>query len=250
LQIGDLPGGIEFMINKISLKEDMHVHSTFSDGINTIEENVKQAESLGLSRMCCVDHVRANTTWLSLFTRQVAELNRKTNVNLFTGIEAKILLSNGKLDVPMDFGLADYIYAADHQFPGPDRPYHPKEIRKMIQDKAMTTDQVIERLCEATMNVMKRYPNLVIAHLFSILPKLGLSEEQVPERLLMEMAETARQYDVKIEIDERWKCPTFRTVSYFRDKKVPIWFSTDSHRKETIGEYRYNAGVHDRLICI
>ena len=28
-------------------KQDMHVHSTFSDGNNTIEENIEEAESLG-----------------------------------------------------------------------------------------------------------------------------------------------------------------------------------------------------------
>ncbi len=43
----------------IGVRQDMHVHSTFSDGRDTIEDNVAEAERLGLLELTCVDHVRA-----------------------------------------------------------------------------------------------------------------------------------------------------------------------------------------------
>ena len=43
------------------IAEDMHVHSTFSDGKGSIAENIAEAERLGLRRMTCVDHVREST---------------------------------------------------------------------------------------------------------------------------------------------------------------------------------------------
>lgn len=44
----------------IGAPEDMHVHSTFSDGRDTI--NVAAAERLGLLELTYVDHVRAELT--------------------------------------------------------------------------------------------------------------------------------------------------------------------------------------------
>jgi hypothetical protein len=49
----------------------MHVHSTFSDGRNTLEENVAQAERVGLRALRCVDHVRTDTKWVPTFTAAV-----------------------------------------------------------------------------------------------------------------------------------------------------------------------------------
>lgn len=226
----------------------MHVHSTYSDGVNTIEENIKQAESIGLDRFCCVDHVRRDTFWIENFVSNVNKLKSETNVRIFSGVETKLLSFNGDLDLPENLGGVDYIYVADHQFPMFDNVYHPREVRRMIQENMIREEFAIEILCQATMNAMKKYRNVVIAHLFSILPKIGLNEEQVPESWLEEMAETASRFNVSIEIDERWKCPSYRTVSYFKAQNVPIWFSTDSHRKETIGTYQYNKEIYEKLL--
>lgn len=235
------------MKNELTIKEDMHVHSTFSDGIHSLEENLGYAEEIGLEKLCCVDHVRRDTDWLRGYVKNVNRLKNTTKVDVFSGIETKLLNGNGDLDMPQDLCGIDYIYVADHQFPIGEACHHPREIRKMIKLGKITAESAIEELCVATMNAMKRYQNVVIAHLFSVLPKAHLNEEQVPEDLLREMAETAKQYEVKIEIDERWKCPSFRTVSYFKSQNVPILFSTDSHRKETIGKYKYNLGVFEQL---
>jgi putative hydrolase len=84
---------------------------------------------------------------------------------------------------------------------------------------------------------------VVIAHLFSVLPKLGLSESDVPEELLDQLAAITARSDAKIEISERWSCPSARTLRPFLDHGVPIVLSTDSHRRETIGRYSYCTGV-------
>jgi histidinol phosphatase-like PHP family hydrolase len=53
-----------------ALTEDMHVHSTFSDGLHSPAENIRQAEQVGLKRLCCVDHVRRDTEWLGDFVME------------------------------------------------------------------------------------------------------------------------------------------------------------------------------------
>lgn len=36
---------------------DCHTHTTFSDGTSTVEENVQRAAQLGISTLCCTDHL-------------------------------------------------------------------------------------------------------------------------------------------------------------------------------------------------
>ena len=107
-------------------KQDMHVHSTFSDGNNTIEENIEEAESLGLQQLTCVDHVRVDTDYLPDYVEAIEHLRPTTGIELICGIEAKLLNTAGDLDLPpvLPEGI-DRIYAADHQVPLADGPHHP-----------------------------------------------------------------------------------------------------------------------------
>lgn len=223
--------------------EDMHVHSTFSDGVNSIEENIREAEKAGLKRLCCVDHVRRDTNWVVNFVNSVDKLKTETNIQLFSGLETKILNRDGDLDLPKDYEKADYIYIADHQFPVYDAHYHPKEIRDMMKYGLISKDELLESITDATCNAIERHEKVVLAHLFSILPKVGISEDEISDKLLEKIAITAKRFDVKIEVDERWKCPSLRVTAYFHQKKIPIIFSTDSHRRETIGKYYYNQRI-------
>ena len=73
------------------IAEDMHVHSTFSDGRGTIAENVAEAERMGVRRLTCVDHVRESTDWVPEFVDAVAQARETTDVELYCGIEAKLM---------------------------------------------------------------------------------------------------------------------------------------------------------------
>ncbi len=106
-------------------RQDMHVHSTFSDGANTLAENVAEAESLGLVELGCVDHVRVDTDWVPAYAAAVAAMREQTAVRLQCGIEAKLLDTAGALDLPEPCPGVDAIYAADHQVPLARRPAPP-----------------------------------------------------------------------------------------------------------------------------
>lgn len=219
--------------------EDMHVHSTFSDGRDSILDNVSQAARLGLRRLTCVDHVRKDSRFVPDFVKEVRRVQAETSLDLFIGVEAKILDGCGQLDVPSDLSGVDYIYAADHQLPMGTGCYKPTDIRRQLAEGTLGAAEVVLALVDATMAVLFRYPRIVLAHLFSVLPKVGLAEDSVPLRLLGELAEAARAAGAAIEVDERWECPGPRTLRIFHRAGVPIFLSTDSHAKGTIGAYRY-----------
>jgi len=223
--------------------QDMHVHSTFSDGKNTIEENIEEAESLGLETLTCVDHVRRDTDWLPSYVEAIERLRPTTEVKLVCGIEAKLLNTAGDLDLPELPAGIDRIYAADHQVPLADGPHHPREIKEEIASGERSANEVLGAIVESTANAARRHENMVMAHVFSVLPKLGLDESQVPETMLEQLAEVAAETGTLIEIDERWKCPSARTLRPFVARGVPVLMSTDSHMREKIGRFEYCAEV-------
>jgi putative hydrolase len=228
----------------------MHVHSTFSDGRGTIAENIAEAERMGVRRLTCVDHVRESTDWVPEFVDAVARARETTDVELLCGIEAKLMDTSGRLDLPPAELIegVDRIYAADHRVPMADGPHHPREIRDWLASGELRVGEVLEGIVAATAGAVGKHENVVIAHLFSVLPKLGIDEGEVPGELLTQLADAAADSGAWIEVDERWSCPSVRTVAPFVARGVPLlFFSTDSHRPETIGRYAYCASVRAQV---
>lgn len=223
---------------------DMHVHSTFSDGKNTIEENIAEAEALGLRTLTCVDHVRMDTTYVPQFVAAVRALRPTTEVELLCAVEAKILDTAGTLDLPDGLEGVDRLYAADHQVPWTDGPRHPREVGEALQTGEVSAREVLEHLVDGTAGAVTRYPDVVLAHLFSVLPKLGLHEEDVPMDLIERLADaTAAADGGRIEVSERWSCPQTRTLAPFVARGVPLLLSTDAHMRSRMGRYDHCARV-------
>lgn len=123
--------------------QDMHVYSTFSDGKNTIEENVAEAERIGLTELACVDHVRADTGWLPAYVAAVREGREQTPLVLRCAVEAKILDIYGCLDLPDELEGVDAVYAASDQAPSPDGPLNPRSTRERIETGDLDADLVL-----------------------------------------------------------------------------------------------------------
>jgi len=222
----------------IRLDQDYHVHSTFSDDAqSTLAENVAAARARGLRTLCLADHVRRDTPWVPAFLAAVAALRPVPGLDVLAGLEAKILDRAGALDLPDGCAGADIILIADHQFPGDLGPVHPRVMREAIASGEATVGEVIDGLIEATGNALQVAGQSQLAHLFSILPKMGVDESAVPDRAIGHLARRARRAGALLEVNEKWACPSARTVRAFADAGVTLVASTDSHHCRDIGVY-------------
>jgi putative hydrolase len=238
------------MPEPISLRQDRHVHSRFSDGEGTLAQNIAAAEALGLQELTCVDHVRVSTDWVPAYVEAVHAARASTKLKLGCGIEAKLLDTDGALDLPAEYEGIDAIYAADHQVPLADGPHHPRQVRAEIESGERTAASVIEAIVTSTAAAVRRYPQVVIAHLFSVLPKIGLTEDDVDPELVAQLAAACAETGACIEISERWRCPNAQTLRPFLERGVTVVVSTDSHRSDTIGRYAYCADVVTELDAV
>jgi putative hydrolase len=223
----------------LALDEDFHVHSTFSDGASSLAQNVQAARERALRTLCLVDHVRRDTEWLPEFTAAVAPFKQQQGLRVLAGVEAKILDISGRLDLPSGLDGIDLVLIADHQFPADGGPVHPAQVQEAIGRGEMTAAEAIERLCEATANALDATDRrCVLAHLFSVLPKMGLDEAMVPEPLLAQLARRVTLAGAMVEINEKWACPSPRTVAALGQAGVCVVAGSDSHHCRDVGVYR------------
>lgn len=84
-----------------------------------------------------------------------------------------------------------------------------------------------------------------LAHLFSVVPKMGLDEEAVSDRAIGQLARQARAAGARLEVNEKWACPSARTVRAFAEAGVDLVASTDSHNCRDIGAYSWVRRIAD-----
>ncbi len=237
------------MSEHAELLGDYHVHSTFSDdAVSTIAENIAAASAAGLSVVRFIDHVRASTTWVPEFVAAVAAEPVPDGLTVLTGVEAKLWSVNGDIDVPADLSGVQAIVIADHQFPGVDGPWSPSETIDHITNgmpRARLLDMFIDASVAAMVTFGSTYPDrhAQLAHWFSILPKVGLHEDDLRDEHLERWAAAAADTGTIIEVNEKWACPGPRALKVAIAAGARIVASTDSHISTDVGRY-------DRVIAL
>jgi putative hydrolase len=220
---------------------DFHVHSTFSDdAVSTVAENIAAASAAGLQELRLVEHVRESTTWVPDFLHAVADEIVPDGLMVFTGVETKLMDSTGRLDLPA--GYRGAVLIADHQFPGTDGPWSPRSTVERLRDGLATMDALdllVSALVGAMTSIADRSdgPGGQLAHCFSILPKIGLSEADLTVEHLSVWARAAATTETVVEVNEKWACPSPRSLEAARAAGVTLVASTDSHIASDVGRY-------------
>lgn len=109
-------------IKQSDMRGDLHMHTTWSDGAQSIEEMVNNARKLGYDYIGITDHSKylqvangLNEMRLRRQRKEINMLNEKyTDIHIFSGVEMDIL-PDGHLDFPDPFlKEMDYVIAAIH----------------------------------------------------------------------------------------------------------------------------------------
>lgn len=101
------------------LHGDWQVHTTWSDGKNTISEYCQEARRKGLRLIAFTEHVRREIRYdFWAYKREVEEARKQfPDLILLAGCEAKVLNPQGDLDAPPEvLEQADLVLGAFHSF--------------------------------------------------------------------------------------------------------------------------------------
>jgi len=117
-QEGKLPELLELA----DIKGDLHIHSDWSDGVNTIEQIAGKAAEIGYEYIAITDHSKSlgiarglSVERLTMQNEYIREMNeRTTGLEIMSGIEVDIL-ANGDLDYPDEIlAEKDVVIASVH----------------------------------------------------------------------------------------------------------------------------------------
>jgi putative hydrolase len=223
----------------VDLRGDFHVHSTFSDyASSTLAENLAAASQCGLDQIRMVEHVRRSTSWVPDFVAALAREPRPEVLVVHTGVEAKLLDSTGRLDLPDQLDGIDTVLIADHQFPGPQETWTPAETRRRL-DAGLSVAAALDLLTTGLIKAMETTDSAQLAHCFSILPKVGLDEADLDDDHLERWASAAARTGTSVEVNEKWHCPGPRALAAALAAGAELVAATDSHVATDIGRYRW-----------
>lgn len=227
------------------MSHDLHTHSTYSDGADTLDDNLARAVERRLSSIGFSDHVRADTTWLPEYLTHVAALRRSAPIEILCGVETKMLDTAGRLDLPADLAGVDYVAIADHQMPTAAGPVHPDVVAVRLRSGALAPVDAVEQLVTAMEAAVVHAPcQPMLAHAFSLLPKIGLDEGALPPALLRRLAHTLRQTGALVEANEKWRCPRPETLGVLARAGVTIVAGSDAHAASDVGRFPWLNGAH------
>jgi len=135
-------GALPKLVTLDDIRGDLHVHTKWSDGRNTIEEMARAARALGRKYIVISDHTRALKIFGGLdvdgLTKEVAEVRaaakKLRGIALLTGTEMDIR-ADGTLDLP-DAALAklDFVIASVHSAFRQDKEKMTKRIIKAVEN--------------------------------------------------------------------------------------------------------------------
>ena len=216
-------------------RSDYHVHSTFSDdAVSTLAENIAAAEAKKLETVRLIDHVRSSTTWVPEFLAAVAAEQIPEQLEVLTGVEAKMMDVTGRLDIPA--GLGDLtVVIADHQFPGLDGPWSPDETKQRLASD-LSADDAMQLLFEANFAAMRGHPNSQLAHPFSILPKVGLWRLDATDEQAAEFVSVVVETNTLVEVNEKWGVSRVLPLRALLDADR-IVMASDAHVASDVGRY-------------
>jgi DNA polymerase (family 10) len=226
-------GALPHLVEKGDLKGMIHVHSNYSDGLQSIEQLAVSLMERGFSYLCLSDHSRSASYAGGLSEEavraqreEVAKLNGTlAPFRIFHGIESDIL-SDGRLDYPEEIlALFDFVIGSIHS------------------RLAMPAEEATERLVKAAQN-----PALTI--LGHISGRLLLSREGYPYdegRVL----DALRKNGVALEhncnphrLDPDW--PVLRKAA---ELGIPIALGPDAHSSEGFDDIAYGLTMARKAWC-
>jgi DNA polymerase (family 10) len=226
-------GSIPELVNLSDIKGDLHVHTDWSDGHDSLEAMARAARAIGYEYIAITEHSRGRGIARGLteerLRQQIAEIRRLneklTDLRILTGTEVDIR-ADGSLDFPDELlGELDVVVAAVHSAMG--------------QDQAKMT----ERVLQAIMN-----PHVdVIAH-----PTCRLLGEREPVALDLEAVfHAAVKAGTALEINAMPERLDLKDIHIMRARElgVKLIMDTDAHRADHLALMRFGIGTARRGWC-
>lgn len=236
------------------IKVDFHLHSSWSDGAQTIPEMLNAGEVCGLRKMALTDHFRKNTQF------KIADYCAA--IDGFRTIYPFEILAGVELEWNVDEGV-DYLSGGDYDLVDlclcelmGELIFQPASVR--YEQERCEKDKFLATVFEAYCKMAEDHRVDVIAHPFNF-GRMALDYDFdlqcLPEKRLYELAELMRRNDVAYELQSQFYYwyPKMRVgdllrqqikvAMIFKQRGVRFSVGSDAHNIGTVGHHCWAESV-------
>ncbi|WP_156292046.1 DNA polymerase/3'-5' exonuclease PolX [Oceanobacillus salinisoli] len=218
------------LIELDDIKGDLHMHTTYSDGAQSLEEMVQQARQKGYSYLAITDHSKylrvangLDEVRLRKQREEIYKLNEKhRDIHIFAGVEMDIL-PDGSLDFSDEFlREMDFVIGAIHS------------------SFKQSEEQIMDRLYAALENP---YVSLIAHPTGRLIGRRDGYQVDV-ERLIEKAKQTNTALEInanpnRLDLSAEW-------VRKAQEAGVLLAINTDAHSYQMLGHMNYGVGTARR----
>jgi len=219
----------EDLVTEADIKGVVHCHTTYSDGIHTLEAMVRGAEEMGMKYITITDHsptaIYANGVKLDRLKRQweeIDEVQEKVSIKILRGTESDIVAS-GKLDYP-DAVLEkfDVIVASIHA------------------RYKMDAEKMTKRITTAMREPVFKIWGHALGRLLQRRPPFECDVEHILDVIAESRAAIEINGDpYRLDLEPRW-------LREARKRKIKFVVSTDAHSVKAMNNVKYGVAMARR----
>ena len=219
----------EDLVTEDDIKGIVHCHTTYSDGIHTLDAMVRGAEEMGMKYITITDHsptaIYANGLNVDRLKRQwdeIDELQEQVSIKILRGTESDIVAS-GNLDYPDDvLEKFDVIVASIHA--------------RYKMDGAKMTERITSAMRQPVFKIW--------GHALGRLLERRPPVECDVEHILDVIAESKAAIEIngdpyRLDLEPRW-------VREARKRKIKFVISTDAHSVKAMNNVKYGVAMARR----
>lgn len=225
---------------------DYHTHSKFSDGHNSIEENVKCAVDKGLKEIAITEHGVAHMACgirrkdIPIISKEVERMNKKyKDINVLMGIEANLVSTEGDIDITKEErDFFEVVLLGYH------KSFKPKNFKQFFTfwlpnfvSFLFSRSRRIKRNTQAYVSAIKKNDIDIIAHLHAANCRVDC----------VEIAKVAKEHGVYIELSQKHLKFSDKEMLDMVTTGVQFILNTDSHFCERVGLNSKTLALIERL---
>ena len=218
---------------------DFHTHGSFSHGKGSAYGNAEAAHKKGLKSLAITEHGLFILVG-GLSKKEIDDARKEfdeaqkafPDIKMYFGVEADIISPDGEVDLPSNYEeIFDVVLLGLHYCVRGTRFRNVYWIvwQNLFRIFIFNRKKLREINTKALCNAMRRYRIDALSH-------LGTS---MPDYDIVRVAETARETDTCIELNNKHKSLTLDQLVYLASTGVKYLLSSDAHDPENVGSVEY-----------
>ena len=215
---------------------DLQVHTTWTDGEQSIADALQAARAAGLHTIAVTEHVRRDTTWFTEFATALRrEAEAFSDLTVLVGCEAKALDDAGTLDAEEAVtSQCDVVLGSVHRFPDGKGG--------LLEFSALSADDMAARETALAVGLLRHAPIDVLAHPGGMYQR---RHGAFPVDGLRAIISASLERGVAVEISTSYHADLTPFLSLCRELNPYVSIGSDAHLSKDVG--RCSRVVRDAL---